>query len=75
MRCRVSYSMVPAATVPTTPPAMAVNTTRPVGATMRRPPLAAKTSTVTGTTIEPSRIREGTKLRFSVRTRVCRTSR
>ena len=73
---RVSYSSVPAATVPRIPPAIAVNATVPALTLIRRlPPVVAKVRTVAGTTIEPNRIKDGKKLGFWVTTSVRSSSR
>ena len=74
-RCRASYSSVPAATVPMIPPSTATSASRLVGTITCRPLEAAKTSTEAGTTMEPSKINDGMKLRFWVSTRVLSTSR
>jgi hypothetical protein len=70
----VSYSSVPATTVPMTPPKKA-EISRTDGGTCQRPVRAwANVRNDSGTTVAPSRINAGTKLGFWVCTRVRSTA-
>jgi hypothetical protein len=71
----VSYSSVPATTVPITPPKKAATTSAEAG-TCQRPVRAwANVRNASGTTVAPSRIRAGTKFGFCVSTSVRSTAK
>ncbi|MEU1643995.1 hypothetical protein OG836_06795 [Micromonospora zamorensis] len=67
---KVSYSSVPATTVPITPPKNADVTNTDAGTCHRPVRACANVRNVSGTSVAPSRINAGTKFGFLVLTRV-----